>query len=155
MLGNLLTEEPIGTAPIGTMQALQAKAVHFQVNQKYRRFWSLQTVSEGEQEFQELRFCSECKANNFIIHDERGHPHCPECGSIYPLPRQPKTTSDERRLHDNYDFLKDIRFHEVEDPNEAGRTSRAEAKHQESPVRKSPLSPKRKGLHVRHKISKY
>ena len=129
MSGNIsVFEEPGLTARPESQRDLKAKAVFFQVNFKYRRYWSQNLVYEDKCCIAQLRFCPFCEDN--IEHDERGHPYCLSCGSIFPLPPSTFPKTDEKlEKHHAANMRKFLRKITAED-DDAGpdRLPRMEAK---------------------------
>jgi hypothetical protein len=130
MFGNLLTEKPGFTGRSAHDRDQQPKAVHnhFQVNFKFRRYWSGNTVFDGEKPINELRFCPECM--DVIEHDERGYPHCLSCGSIFPLPQEPRAKMKKQRAYEMRRFIRLVRVDGIgRDPG------RAKTEHEATPIK--------------------
>jgi hypothetical protein len=90
---------------------------YFQVNEKFHRYWSGNQIvnDEGKLENQ-LRFCPFDFAE--IEYDERGHAHCLECGTIFPLPKTVLPKTDRTKAYENRKFMEQYRagfMVEVED----------------------------------------
>ncbi len=96
--------------PPGSPGDHRAKAVHFQVNYKYRRYWSHNQVLDGDTWILELCFCPDCKEDNFIAHDERGVPVCPTCGLEFPKPKEPNEKSEKQKAYEMRQFIKKVRM---------------------------------------------
>ncbi len=145
MLGNLLTEEPDLTAGSEYQRDKEPKAVHFQVNFKYRRYWSQNQVWDNDRLILELRDCPFCLAH--IEHDERGFPHCLSCGTIFPLPRTVQKL-EKQRAYELREFLRGIKDH-------GRRAPGPDAKRQAAPPGKSSPKAAQHCHRVRHKVAKY
>jgi ribosomal protein S27AE len=118
MFGNLLIEEPSLTGRLEHDRDQAAKAVHFQVNYKFRRYWSHNTVIDDDIIIFEVRECPECRVQ--IEHDERGYPYCLKCGSIFPLPRLFRKM-DKQQAYELRKFLQGIQHHEDRGASVGGR----------------------------------
>lgn len=147
MLGNLLIQDPGLTAGSTNQRDPYAKAVQFyQVNFKYRRYWSGNTIFEDNKPIQQLRNCPFCL--DHIEHDERGYPHCLTCGTIFPLPDSifPRTNESAARhkAANMRKFLRKIRADDnAKTGNRAGTETIPSSHHKlrsgQSPARKRVL----------------
>ncbi len=102
MLGNYLIEDKAQLEPprqnlcgVTDSRRLSGKRVFYQANFKYRRYWSGNTVYEGDEAIFELRFCPKC--HDVIEHDERGYPYCLTCGHIFPWPQSSIEKTEEEK----------------------------------------------------------
>ena len=109
---------------------------HFQVNFKFRKYWSGNTVFENHIPTNQLRFCPDCR--DVIEHDERGHPYCLTCGAIFPLPRKDRPSTalkaDRHRIAINRKFIRSVSYHEPNDqakepPSQSKKAHRIRLKH--------------------------
>ncbi len=105
-----VSEQSVPETGLDQARDHQAKAVHFQVNYKYRRLWAHNRILDGDKWLSEPAFCPDCKGDNFIDHDERGCPVCPTCGSVFPLPKEPKEKSEKQKAYEMRQFIKKVRM---------------------------------------------
>jgi hypothetical protein len=110
MFGNLLIQESGLTGRSEDDRESAAEAVensHFQINFKFRKYWSGNTVYEEDKPHIELRFCPYDMGE--IQHDERGYPYCLNCGSMFPLPSLAPVKPDNKKAYEMRQFLRKLR----------------------------------------------